>query len=165
MYKVMNNLHRIFSTVVYIGFGIPIIGLLKGKNDTDSLFHLNKNIYLMVSLTGIVIAALSIIICIVLRKRVKHMDSEIKSLSTYTAPVVKYNLFKSKYSVVFTIGDKKYEYKFETTRVKKVYDFKKGSFVSYKIYKGEVIPERFYLAIPKYEKGIKNKWNYLIQNG
>nr|WP_243103827.1 YwqG family protein [Clostridium sp. JN-1] len=29
-------------------------------------------------------------------------------------------------------------------------DFKQGSYVRYRIYNNEIIPERFYLAIPKY---------------
>ncbi len=164
MYKTMNNLLSFITIIVYIGFGMPIMGLLKGRRGTDSLFHYNKTIYFKVSLIGIVIAILSVVICIVLKKKIRHMDCEIKSLPPYTAPVVKYKLFKSKYSVVFSIDDKKYGHQFEAIKVKKVYDFKKGSYVRYRIYKDEIIPETFYLAIPKYEKGIKNKWAYLSEN-
>jgi len=140
------------------------MGLLKGRRGSDSLFHYNKTMYFKVSLIGIVIAILSIVICIVLKKKIKHMDCEIKSLLSYTAPVDKYKLFKSQYSVVFSIDGKKYEHKFNAIEVKKVYDFKKGSCVRYRIYKDEIITETFYLAIPKHEKGIKNKWTYLSEN-
>jgi hypothetical protein len=128
---------------------MPIIGLTKGKRGTDSLFHINKNAYIKVSLIGVVIAVLSIAICIAMKKIIRHMECEIKSLPSYTAPVVKYKLFKSRYTVVFCIEGKSHEYKFEAVKVKKVYDFKNGSFVRYKIYKGEVIPVTFYLASPE----------------
>lgn len=169
MYKTITNSLRFFTIIVYIGFGMPIMGLLKGRRGTDSLFHYNKTIYFKVSLIGIVIAILSIAICIFLKKKIRHMSCEIKSLPSYTAPVVKYKLVKyklskSKYYVVFSIDGKKYEHQFEAIGVKKVYDFKKGSYVRYRIYKDEVIPEVFYLAIPKYEKDIKNKWAYLSKN-
>ncbi|MBK1812268.1 hypothetical protein JHL18_16720 [Clostridium sp. YIM B02505] len=167
MYKTINNLLHFFTIIVYIGFGMPIMGLLKdrGRGVTDSLFHYNKTIYLKSSLIGIVIAILSIAICIVLKKKIKQMDCEIKSLPPYNAPVVKYQLYKSSiYSVVFSIDGKKYQHKFKAIGVKKVYDFNKGSYVRYRNYKDEIIPETFYLAIPKYEKGIKNKWAYLSEN-
>lgn len=140
------------------------MGLLKGRRGTDSLFHYSKPMYFKVSLIGIVIAVLSIIICIILKKKIKNMDFEIKSMPAYAAPVDKYKLYKSQYSVVFNIDGKKYEHKFDAIGVKKVYDFKKGSYVRYRIYKGEIIPETFYLALPKHEKGIKNKWAYLSEN-
>jgi len=164
MYKTINKLFSFFKIIVFIGFGMPFMGLLKGRRGSDSLFHYNKTMYFKVSLIGIVIAILSIVICIVLKKKIKHMDCEIKSLLSYTAPVDKYKLFKSQYSVVFSIDGKKYEHKFNAIEVKKVYDFKKGSCVRYRIYKDEIITETFYLAIPKHEKGIKNKWTYLSEN-
>jgi hypothetical protein len=164
MYKTINNLFSFFKIIAFIGFGMPVMGLTKGRRGTDSLFHYSKPMYFKVSLIGIVISILSIIICIILKKKIKNIDCEIKSLLTYTAPVDKYKLFKSQYSVVFSIDGEKYEHKFDTIGVKKVYDFKKGSYVRYRIYKGEIIPETFYLAIPKHEKGIKNKWTYLSEN-
>jgi len=164
MYKTIKNLLGFFTIIVCIGFAMPFMGLLKGRGGTDSLFHYNKTMYFRVSLIGIVVAILFIVICIVLKKKIRAMECEIKSLPSYTAPVVKYTLFKSKYSVIFSIDGKKYGHKFEAIEVKKVYDFKQGSYVRYRIYKDEIIPERFYLAIPKYEKSIKNKWAYLSKN-
>lgn len=164
MYKTINNLLSFFTIIVCIGFGIPFMGLLKGRGGTASLFHYNENMYFRVSLIGIVIAILFIVICIVLKKKIRAMECEIKAIPSHAAPVVKYTLYKSKYSVVFSIDGKIYRHKFEAIEVKKVNDFKQGSYVRYRIYKDEIIPEKFYLAIPKYEKKINNKWSYLSKN-
>jgi hypothetical protein len=164
MYKTLNNLLSFFTIIVCIGLGMPFMGFLKGRGGTDSLFHHSKTMYFRVSLIGIVIAILFIVICIVLKKKIRAMEREIKFLPSYTAPAIKYTLFKSKYSVVFSINGKKYGHKFQATGVTKVYDFRQGSYVRYKIYKDEIIPEKFYLAIPKYEKSIKNKQPYLSKN-
>jgi hypothetical protein len=164
MYKALTKSLRFFTNIACISFLFPVIGLLPGKRGTSSLYHYNKTGYVNFSLIGIVIAILSLAIFIMLKKTIKHMDCKIKSLRTYTAPVTKYKMSKGKYSVVFNIDGKKYKHEFDTIEVIKVYDLKKGSCVSYRTYKDEVIAKSFYLALPRHTKGIKNKWAYLNEN-
>ncbi|QAA33018.1 hypothetical protein [Clostridium manihotivorum] len=164
MYKTLNKLYALFRIIALFGFGTPLMGLAKGRSGSEALFNYNRAMYYKVSLIGILIAILSVVICIVLKKKIDSIECEIKAQQPYNAPVEKYKLGKSKYLVVFSVAGKKYEHQFESIEVKKVYDFKKGSFVRYRTYKGEVIPETFYLAIPKHHKGIKNKWAYLSEN-
>jgi hypothetical protein len=164
MYKTLSKLFDYVAIIAVIGFGMPLIGLTKGRKGVESLFNYNRAMYYKVSLIGIVIAILSVGICIVLKKKINNIECEIKAQQPYNAPVEKYKLDKSKYLVVFSIAGKEYKHHFESREVKKIHDFKKGSFVRYRTYKGEVIPETFYLAIPKHFKGINNEWAYVNEN-